>query len=196
MGIEFELKYRATPEILARVATEVKGCGQRFAMETTYYDTKDRALAARKCTLRRRLENNVSVCTLKMPAGSLGRAEFEMECESIEKAIPELCKLSGFKELETLVGAGVQAVCGARFQRHAILVDIGDANLELALDAGVLIGGGKEETFYELEIELKSGNRDAVVAYAKTFALRYGLVPEPQSKFRRASLLAGGKQYG
>ncbi len=193
MGIEFELKYRATPEILAKVAAEVKDCGQRFAMETTYYDTKDRALSARRCTLRRRLENNISVCTLKMPAGSLGRAEFELECETIEKAIPELCKLSGFQELETLADAGLQAVCGARFQRLAIFVDIGDATLELALDAGVLMGGGKEEPFHELEIELKSGNRDAVVAYAKTLALRHGLVTEPQSKFRRASLLAGGK---
>ena len=193
MGIEFELKYRATPEILTKVAAEVKICPQRFAMETTYYDTKDRALSARKCTLRRRLENAVSVCTLKMPAGSRGRAEFELECECIEKAIPELCKLSGFEELQALADSGLYAVCGARFQRLAIPVDLGDATAELALDTGVLIGGGKEEIFHELEIELKSGNRDAVVSYAKSLALRHGLVPEHQSKFRRASLLAGGK---
>lgn len=193
MGIEFELKYRATPEILTRVAAEVEICPQSLAMATTYYDTQDRALSARKCTLRRRLENAVSVCTLKMPAGSQGRAEYEIECECIEKAIPELCKLSGFEKLQALADSGLQAVCGARFQRLAIPVDLGDATAELALDTGVLIGGGKEETFHELEIELKSGNRDAVVSYAKALALRYGLVPEHQSKFRRASLLAGGK---
>ena len=190
MGIEFELKYRATPEILAQVAQQTPSEGTRFHMETVYYDTPDRALSKKHCTLRRRMENTTSVCTLKMPAPE-GRAEFELECDSIQNAIPELCKLSNFEELLTCAHS-LQEVCGARFHRLAITVTLPECTVELALDQGVLIGGGQEVPLCELEVELKSGSREAATMYAAQLALAYGLVPESQSKFRRASLLAGG----
>ena len=75
MGVEFELKYRATPETLAAIRAQVDGQVQHYAMHTTYYDTPEGALSARHYTLRRRMENDRSVCTLKYPAGSLGRGE-------------------------------------------------------------------------------------------------------------------------
>ena len=190
MGIEFELKYRATPEILAQVAQQTPSEGQRFHMETVYYDTPDRSLSKKHCTLRRRMENATSVCTLKMPAPE-GRAEFELECDSIQDAIPELCKLSGLEELLTCAHS-LQEVCGARFDRLAITVTLPECTVELALDQGVLIGGGQEVPLCELEVELKSGSREAATMYAAQLALAYGLVPESQSKFRRASILAGG----
>lgn len=192
MGIEFELKYRATPEILAQVAQNVRGEVHHFAMETTYYDTAEGLLSRQHCTLRRRMENETSVCTLKMPTGGAGRAEYSVECPSIREAIPELCKLSGFSQQEAL-SAGVQEVCGARFDRTAITVVFQDALLELALDAGILTGGGKEIPLCELEVELKSGSQAAVEFYGKALALRYGLTPETKSKFRRAYLLAKGE---
>lgn len=191
MGIEFELKYRATPEALAAVSRSVTGETRHYAMRTSYYDTPDRALSRRHCTLRRRMENETSVCTLKMPADNQSRAEFEVECDSIEKAIPELCKLSGFRELEQLP-AGLVEVCGARFDRVAITLCLPDCTVELALDQGVLLGGGREVPLCELEVELKSGSRQGAEAYARALALRFGLTPETKSKFRRASLLAGG----
>ena len=69
MGIEFELKYRATPAQQAALLERFGGQGRAISMETTYYDTPDRYLSARHITLRRRMENNVSVCTVKTPAG-------------------------------------------------------------------------------------------------------------------------------
>ena len=193
MGIEFEMKYRATPEILAAVAADTPGSTRHFDMSTTYYDTRERALSARNCTLRRRMENDTSVCTLKMPAGQLGRAEFEVECESILAAIPELCKLSGFEPLLSYARSGLQPVCGARFHRIAVTLQLEDCTLELALDQGVLMGGGREVPLCELEVELKAGKRESAMLYAQLLAHRYGLQPEPKSKFYRASLLAGGK---
>lgn len=194
MSIEFELKFRANPEVLQQVAAEVTGPTRRYAMRTTYYDTPGRDLSRRHCTLRRRMENQVSVCTLKMPAGKLGRAEFEVECDSIQKAIPELCKLSGFQELAQLTAQGLGEVCGARFDRVAITLEQEDCTLELALDAGVLMGGGKEEPLWEIEVELKSGSRESAADYAQKLARHYCLTPEKQSKFRRAALLAGGAE--
>ena len=72
MGIEFELKFRATPEILDKLRAEVGGEESVIRMETTYYDTREGALSERKITLRRRMENDVSVCTLKTPVRNVG----------------------------------------------------------------------------------------------------------------------------
>lgn len=196
MGIEFELKYRATPEIQAAIAGSVEGERTAYTMVTAYYDTPNGALSQRHCTLRKRMENEKSVCTLKMPAERFGRAEFELECGSIHQALPELCKLSGFQELPALVADGLVQVCGARFQRLAITVAAAGCVLELALDRGVLTGGDREIPLCEIEVELKAGSRQAALGYAQALATQYGLTPESKSKFRRAYALAGGTENG
>ena len=122
MATEFELKYAATAAGLEAIRAAVPGEYEAISMETTYYDTVDHALSARKWTLRRRLENGVSVCTLKTPASGSARNEWEVECDSIETAIPELYKLSGLALLAELTAAGVKSVCGARFTRLACRV--------------------------------------------------------------------------
>lgn len=193
MGIEFEIKFRATPERLTEIRRAVAGEEQRFAMETTYYDTREGALSARRYTLRRRMENDVSVCTLKTPGGALGRGEYEIRCGNIESAIPELCKLSGITELTSLTAEGVVPVCGARFTRVAKRLELSDCTVELALDEGVLSGGSREIPLCEVEVELKTGSRTGVAAYAMALAATYGLELETRSKFRRALALAKGE---
>lgn len=193
MATEFELKYAATAANLEAIRAAVPGQYDSISMETTYYDTPGHDLSARKWTLRRRLENGVSVCTLKTPASGSARNEWELECDSIETAIPELCKLSGLALLEELTAAGVKPVCGARFTRLACRVALEGAEAEIALDAGVLFGGGRELAFAEVEAELKSGSETAVVAWAQDLQQRFDLKPEPKSKFRRALDLAKGE---
>ena len=193
MATEFELKYAATAANLEAIRAAVPGQYDTISMETTYYDTPGHALSARKWTLRRRLENGVSVCTLKTPASGSARNEWEVECDSIETAIPELCKLSGLALLAELTASGVKSVCGARFTRLACRVAPEGAEAEIALDAGVLFGGGRELAFAEVEVELKSGSEAAVVAWAQDLQRRFDLKPEPKSKFRRALDLAKGE---
>lgn len=192
MGIEFELKFRATPEILAAIERDTQGKKTLFRMATTYYDTPDRKLKQVKYTLRRRLENGKSVCTLKTPADTLGRREYELECETIEEALEKLCKLPELPELAALTHGGVRRVCGARFQRRAITVSWEGCTVELALDEGVLTGGGVELPLCELEVELKEGSREQATLYAQLLAAKYCLEPEKLSKFQRATMLAEG----
>ena len=192
MGSEFELKYRATPQILTTIQAAVEGSVTHFQMRTDYYDTADRTLSAKHWTLRRRLENETAVCTLKMPGKDGDRREFEVECDSIIAAIPELCKLAESSELIAHAAKGLMEICGAAFHRIAVTVQLENAVAEVALDQGVLLGGGKELPFAEVEVELKSGDRGEVIAFANALSSRFGLEPEPQSKFRRASLLTGG----
>lgn len=192
MGIEFELKFRATPAVLDKVAAEVTGPLQHYDMATSYYDTQSRALKQVHYTLRQRRENGVSVCTLKTPAGGLGRREYELRCDTIEEALAELCKLPELSQLAALTAQGVRPVCGARFERRAITVTLADCTVELALDQGVLTGGGVELPLCELEVELKAGDRQSAILYARLLAAKYGLEPETLSKFQRATMLAEG----
>lgn len=192
MGIEFELKYTATPEALKEIAAALPGTVQHMDMRTTYYDTAEKDFSARRWTLRQRMENAVSVCTLKMPGSHGARREFQVECHCIEAAVSELCKLSDLPELVALAAKGLQEVCGAAFHRVAVNVCLEGAVAEVALDEGLLLGGGRELPFCEVEVELKEGDRDTVIAFADALAARFCLQTEHRSKFRRALDLAGG----
>lgn len=192
MGIEFELKFCSTPEKNRAIRSQVTGEETLYRMATTYYDTPDGALSRRHFTLRRRMENDRSVCTLKTPTGGYGRNEFEVDCPSIEEAIPMLCKLCGMEELPALLAGGVREVCSAAFTRVAKTVTLPDCTVELALDEGILAGGGKQIPLCEVEVELKDGSREAAALYALGLAAQHALEQEPKSKFARAKALAQG----
>ena len=189
MGIEFELKFLAEESVFDMLKQE-SDSWTAYDMETTYYDTPDRRLRSLYWTLRRRFENGVSVCTLKTPAGGMGRNEFETLCGDIQEALPQLCAKGAPRELLDLTAGGITEVCGARFRRLAGQVELENARVELALDKGVLTGGGKTLPFVEVEVELKSGDPTAAVAYANALAEQFGLRPERKSKYKRALTLA------
>lgn len=192
MGREFELKFRAQPAQQALIRQRF-GEFDTISMETTYYDAPDRALSDRHITLRRRMEGGKSVCTLKTPSSNGGRGEWELECDDIQTAIPELCKLSGWKQLSVLTYDGVVEVCGAKFTRLAKTIALPECTVEIALDHGVLTGGGREIPLCEVEVELKAGSEEAAVAFARELAAEYSLHREEKSKFRRALALARGE---
>lgn len=189
MGREFELKYRADSKKIAAIREKFTGFTS-IEMLTAYYDTPDKALGQRRWTLRRRLENGKSVCTAKIPLPDGSRGEWEVQCSSAVAAIPELCKLGAPKELLTLTQAGIQEICSARFTRLAAALEVSGCILELALDQGCLLGGGKELPFAEVEVELKHGSEIVAVAFAENLAKEFDLIPEPASKAQRAMALA------
>jgi len=192
MSTEYELKYTATPQALAAVEVDLSGDWVEIQMETAYYDTPSGALSARRYTLRRRMENGVSVCTLKTPAGK-ARNEWETECESIEAAVPKLLDMGCPAELKLLAEEGLVHICGAKFIRLAKTLTFENSTVELALDKGLLMGGGKTELLCELEVELKTGTEEACNAFAKALAERFDLRPEEKSKFARALALYKGE---
>lgn len=194
MGIEYELKFKANMAALAAIAQAYAQYPQtHFDMETTYYDTVSGSLSARHYTLRRRMENGISVCTLKTPAAGFGRNEIELECGSIEDAIPALCASGAPEDFDKLVQDGLVAVCGAKFHRIAITLPSEDCILELALDSGTLTGGDKTIPLCEVEVELKEGDPQSADMLAQMLAVQYGLSPETHSKFRRALSLYKGE---
>ena len=75
-------------------------------------------------------------------------------------------------------------------RRLAKLVEADVCTVELALDEGTLLGGGKALPLAEVEVELKAGSEAAAVAFAQALAAEFGLTPEPKSKVQRALALA------
>ena len=189
MGVEYELKYRADASVLDSVFTTFPARWQTVAMETTYYDTPSRALSAKRYMLRLRLENGISVCTLKTAGEGNLRGEWEVKCDSVTTAIPELCKLGCPADLAVLSQEGLIPVCGARFTRKAGAFTLRECTLELALDQGVLFSGNQEIPLCELEVEHKTGQQTATEAFARQLAEIYDLQPESKSKFARALAL-------
>lgn len=192
MGCELEWKFACSADTLSAIAAAM-GDFAPMDMETTYFDTQSGALSARFITLRRRLENGSSICTVKTPAQGNLRGEWEVPCGDIAQAVPMLCKLGAPEALLSLTAPGLAPVCGARFTRLAKTVVLEHCTIELALDSGILSGGGKELPFSEVEVEWKAGNQDDAVLYARQLAALYGLKMENRSKFRRALALAKGE---
>ena len=189
MGREFELKFRADQDVLERIREKYQDF-TTISMETTYYDTFDLKLAFHHWTLRRRMENGVSVCTFKRPHKDGGRGEWEVEASSIMEGVMKLCQSGADLELMRAAAGGLMETCGARFTRLARQIDLPGGKVELALDRGVLIGKGKELPFWEVEVELKEGADQVAADFAEALAEEFGLVPEPKSKFVRAMALA------
>ena len=190
MASEFELKYKADARLQARIREENPGQWQQIPMTTTYYDTADGALSANRWTLRHRREGARHVCTLKTPGRDHERGEWEVDSGSITDALLPLSRMSGSLELLELASRGLVAVCGARFTRQALELVCDGFRAELALDHGVLHSGSREIPLCEVELELKSGDREAMERFCAAFAAQYGLEPEPESKYARASRLS------
>lgn len=195
MGREFELKYAATEEI-HRAMVEAFGPFRKIEMETTYFDTPDGRFSQRKMTLRLRRENDVTVCTLKTPLPQGGRGEWECLAQNIHTGLSQLIAAGAPAEAAQLAVDGLVVVCGARFTRLCTELPTADGTAELALDNGVLLGGDREMPLCEVEVEQKTGSDQATVALANHLAILYGLHPETDSKFRRASALAQGENHG
>ena len=189
MGREFELKYQATPETIAAIQAKL-GEFTPISRETTYYDTEDLSLRQRRWTLRQRLENGKSVCTVKTPLPDGSRGEWETENADLAAGAEALCAMGAPKEILDYVNLGVTPFCGAKFTRLAKTIALSGGCVELALDEGVLLGGGQEKPFSEVEVELKSGGDDLAKAFAGALAKEFNLTEQPKSKLARAMALA------
>lgn len=192
MGREFELKYEATPTVLQVLRKKFIDFS-KISMETTYFDTQESLLSGEKITLRRRMENGVSVCTIKTPAPGHARGEWDVVGPWCADTAAALFARAGVK---AVAFERLHPACGAKFTRLAKIIDLDGAVVELALDEGVLLGGGREEALCELEVELKSGSEVLATRWAEALAEHYGLKPQSRSKFKRAKELAQGDKNG
>ena len=190
MGKEFELKYKASPEILEKIREDFQESFETIRMSTRYFDTPGGDLARRRWTLRLRQENDITVCGLKTPGRDMVRGEWEVMETDLERGLQKLCALDVPEEFPGLIRNGAVQVCAAEFTRLAGSLRRGDCVLELALDEGDFLGRHTRRHFAEVEAELKSGSRIDCEKFGAALAEKYGLETETVSKFERAFALA------
>lgn len=164
---------------------------RRIRMETTYYDTPDRALRARRWTLRLRRENDCVVATCKTAGTQQGaltsHGEWEAEAATIAQALPALRAAGAPEALLELAGRGVEPVCGAAFLRCSVNLALeGGTIAELSCDQGELRGATQTSALCEVELELKQGALAPMLQLGAAMSARWGLEPETRSKLARA----------
>lgn len=168
-----------------------------IAMHATYYDTVDGDVLALRGGLRRREENGLSVCSLKLEVevsdGKATREEYEVTCDDIRQALELLPEAGAPRDVcEMLAGKELKVSCETEFDRRAFSLAVGaqgaaDAfEAELAFDEGVLRRDGCEQEFREMELEHKDGTLDAFNAFALDIQDTAHLTPQPLSKLARA----------
>ncbi|CAM2943849.1 inorganic triphosphatase [Vibrio mytili] len=205
METEIELKFFVSPEfsdILREKISETKvlqhSCRE---LGNTYFDTADNWLRKHDIGLRIRRFDDVFVQTVKtagrVVAGLHQRPEYNAEHDCNEPVLalhPEDIWPPG-KEVGTLQ-AELTPLFSTNFVREQWLIGMADGSqVEVAFDQGNVVAQGKDgedvqEPICEVELELKSGQTDALFTLARSFCEHGGMRLGNLSKAARGYRLA------
>ncbi len=205
---EFELKLDIPPAALAGVRAALQArAPQALRLRAQYLDTPTQALARAGVALRLRLEGQAWVQTAKGPgAGAVERLEHDAPVPvpaGGDVPAPDLARHDGTPlgariraALQAAAAAGEPVALGAVFttdvQRLRAEQPHGAARLELALDEGRILAGGRSVPVCELEIEALQGPVAEVVRAARVWVQAHGLWLSTRSKASRGRALALG----
>lgn len=194
MSKEIELKY-SMPENLSAdqvfdsitLDSEIR----EIRMKSTYFDTKNNLLGFTKTSLRHRMENDVSVFTVKTPLGGSGalaqRGEWQVEAKNLDDALPKLLEQGVPEDVIAIAKTPLVTVAEFEFVRKCAQIKTAVFSAELCVDIGYLSPDGvKKAPLREIEIELISGDVDALCAYGEGLKARFSLAPQTLSKLARA----------
>lgn len=184
--IELKFELEGDEDASGRLRDELErrfGPGKAVQLASTYFDTADLALREAAMSLRVRTDGGRKLQTVKGPAadgeGMFARAEWERE---IDADTPDLASVAGTPLAALLSQPEVMRTLAPAFvsQVERIIWDVVEAGgaFELALDRGVITAEGRSFPVRELEVELKSGHPDSLMALARSLdaiaALRLG----------------------
>ena len=154
-----------------------------------YHDTSDRTLQQLKCSLRSRLEGEVFRATFKekgsIMQGLSQHIEFEAEINdwlvnagmlpagACRDRVLQLIEID--EQLETVVTVDMQ--------RRQFNLNIDSAAIECVADFGKILANKKELQLYELELELKQGNLEAMQVLGEKLRIEQNLVWSTKTKY-------------
>ena len=209
--LEVELKFQVPAE--RRDAARHWVTGDKPAkpqhLQAFYFDTAGRKLAAAGLALRLRREDGAWFQTLK-GGGSDGltRHEHQVRLEAGPAEGEEFPALDPCRHRQEQIGASLIALLATQpsdalhcifrtdIQRCRRHLQVSCGSVELVFDEGELLAGSTEQpqraAVCELEIELLSGQPQAVLEVARQHALRLGLWLDGRKKNQLGDLLARG----
>ena len=208
---EFELKLVFPAEKLPAIEKFLicKGGLRRQRLQAAYIDTPDFRLARAGIALRLRKEGRQWVQTLKTgTSSSFDRLEHEIVVPHRGKGIPAWSLAAhadhpaGAILMKALVNTSAEALAvrySTDIWRRKVHIKARNGVVEYVLDLGqikALNAQGKEKIVpvMELEIELLSGQRSAVIAHALMMVKRFGAYVDTRGKAQQGFTLANGIQ--
>ncbi|WP_367395834.1 inorganic triphosphatase [Pantoea sp. Ep11b] len=201
MTIEIELKFIATSQAAGKLAERLSTLPHQHqaARELTniYFETDDNQLRRWDMGLRIRGVDQRYEMTLKAAGQTLGglhqRPEYNVE---LSEPVLDIAHLPGAIWPEgTDVAAlqqRLQPLFTTHFQREVWLVTTGNSEIEVAFDQGEVTAGELSEPLCEIELELKRGERQDLLAFAQELVALGGLRMGSLSKAARGYQLAQG----
>jgi len=185
---EIELKFLCEARDLDKIlAAAPAGEDETRQMESVYFDTLAGHLAKKGVSLRVRCSEGRSVQTLKRGEG-LSRKEHEAAVES-----PQPDRTRGpLRRLLPNTAGTLAPVFKVQVTRRQRLVRHGEAIVELALDEGEVRAGRRRAAISEVELELKSGDPEALFALARELSQAAPLYLSFESKAARGQALRAG----
>ncbi|NWO04334.1 MAG: CYTH domain-containing protein [Alteromonadaceae bacterium] len=166
--------------------------GPHKTLVNRYYDTPDAALNQARAALRVRQAGDRYIQTLKTRGefvnGAHNRQEWEWELAGpeLDLSLLEQTPLHGQVDLSAL-----QLAFETNFQRQEIILKDGDNGIEVAVDAGQILGGGKTMPLHEVEFELKAGDAECLMQQASKLAEQVPVFLNLVSKAEQGYYLAG-----
>ena len=196
---EFELKFAVEPadiDLLTGHALVAPALPRREIkrLVTTYFDTPDHLLSRRRMSLRVRRSGEKVVQTLKRAGGSIvDRDEWERDGGGLSPDIEWLRRTPPgdlFGEAAALVPQ-----FGVDLARTTLPLRHGEADIECAMDTGMISAGGRFLDVEEVEFELKGGREADLLDFARLMVRDLPLVLDLASKAARGHALAAGTWF-
>jgi inorganic triphosphatase YgiF len=205
-GEELEVKLELTPPEMQRIGSHpalealTVGKPETRTLRSLYFDTPDHQLRAHGISLRlRSSEQDPWVQTVKagngVGLGVFSRAEFEAPIATPE---PDLQAISDRKLRRKITEASMRSALEPVFEtvvkRTTRRLHADNAELELALDEGVIRAGKQEGELCEAELELKAGSPASLLEVATTLFASESLRLAHTSKAERGYNLLLGRR--
>jgi triphosphatase len=202
METEIELKFFVSPDFSEQL--KIKIADTKILQHScrdlgnTYFDTSDNWLRQHDIGLRIRRFDDVFVQTVKtsgrVVAGLHQRPEFNAEHTSNS---PDLslhpADIWPYGKTPEELQSELIPLFSTNFTREQWLIGMPDGSqIEVAFDHGHVVAGEKEEPIAEVELELKSGQTEALFTLARTIIEGGGMRLGNLSKAARGYRLAQG----
>ena len=201
MTVEIELKFIALPSAAQALPASLAQWPLQHtppqALSNIYYETERQTLRSYDMGLRIRGCDGRYEMTLKTAGSEFGglhqRPEYNIPLEHPEPCLtllpaqvwPQACDLDALQ-------AALQPLFSTDFTREKWVVTYGASQIEVALDQGEIRAAGRSEALHEIELELLSGERTDLFAFAEQLLALEGVRLGCLSKAARGYRLAAG----
>jgi inorganic triphosphatase YgiF len=189
LPVELELKLKIDGSFQKDIARELESVlgvsgFEQADLTNTYYDTPSLDLHKSLVALRIREQGSLYIQTLKTKGNSINGLHQRIEWEwRIDRCALDLELLSRCSAWPLQVDVNTLApIFNTNFLRKKADLKWGAANIELVIDKGVVNSNGKTLEIHEIELELKSGDKDCLIELGNKIQSSFPVRPSNTSK--------------